>query len=325
MFQAELAKDPVSGLVATVGNFDGVHRGHQKILARIKTLSKQHGWGTLVITFQKHTSLVLRSQIPPLLMSVAKRCQFFAKSGIDGTLLLEFTPELAAMPAEDFLGQLLSLGVKALVVGHDFTFGAGGAGDTNLVLTYMRRHGLYAEVIPPVKYRGQIVCSSLIRTLLREGKLAEANGMLNRPFSLDGYVQHGKGQGKKMGFPTANLTFPPDRLLPKFGAYVVRVNLNGKAHYGLANVGCKPTFNQITPVVEVFITQFSREIYGEYLEVEFLKFLREEKKFASPEALQAQLRKDQKQGEAIWSRWEQRKPVSGLLHTADPLNKKTGL
>jgi len=204
------------------------------------------------------------------------------------------------------LDQLISLGMKALVVGHDFTFGAGGAGDTNLVLTYMRQHGLYGEVIPPVRYRGKIVCSSQIRALLSVGKLTEANGMLNRPFSLAGYVRNGQGQGRKLGFPTANLTIPPDRLLPKFGVYVVRVILNGEDYYGLANVGCKPTFNYGRPVVEVHIAQFSGEIYGEYMQVEFLKFLREEKKFPSPEALQAQLQKDQRQGEAFWRRWQKK-------------------
>ena len=304
MWQEELAAKPASGWVVTVGNFDGVHRGHQKILERVKVISKEQGWPALVITFQEHTSLVLRAQAPPLLMSVEERCRYFAACGIDATLLLEFTPELAKMPAGSFLDQLRALGMKALVVGHDFTFGAGGTGDTHLVLTYMRRHGLYGEVIPPVKYRGKIVCSSQIRALLRAGKLGEANGMLNRPFSLAGYVQKGQGQGRKLGFPTANLTVPPDRLLPKFGAYVVRVLLDGAEYYGLANVGCKPTFNYGKPVVEVFIAQFAGEIYGEYMQVEFLKFLREEKKFASPEALQAQLLADKEQGEAIWRRWQ---------------------
>ncbi|HEY8391895.1 MAG TPA: riboflavin biosynthesis protein RibF [Capillibacterium sp.] len=304
MWQEELAAKPASGWVVTVGNFDGVHRGHQKILERVKVISKEQGWPALVITFQEHTSLVLRAQAPPLLMSVEERCRYFAACGIDATLLLEFTPELAKMPAGSFLDQLRALGMKALVVGHDFTFGAGGTGDTHLVLTYMRRHGLYGEVIPPVKYRGKIVCSSQIRSLLQEGRLAEANGMLNRPFALAGYVQNGQGQGRKLGFPTANLTVPPERLLPKFGAYVVRVQVRGGEYYGLANVGCKPTFNYGRPLVEVFIDRFSGDIYGEYLQVEFLKFLREEKKFASPAALQAQLQEDRKRGEAIWRRWQ---------------------
>lgn len=299
MMQAELAKTVASGLVATVGNFDGVHLGHQKILERVKVIGATKGWPTVVVTFQEHTAKVLGAEAPLLLMSTDERCAFFAKMGIDGTLLLAFTKELAALAPTDFLDQLLAVGVRALVVGHDFTFGAAGAGDARLILDYMGEHGLYGEVVPPIKIQGKIVSSTQIRSLLQAGKLAEANEMLNRPFCLAGIVRKGQGFGKTLGFPTANLTYPPNRLLPKFGAYFVRVTLNGEVYYGLANVGCKPTFNHSVPLVEVFIDQFSREIYGEYLVVEFLQFLREEKKFTSVEALKAQLRRDQEQGAEI--------------------------
>ena len=300
MMEEELIKNAVSGFVVTIGNFDGVHRGHQKILKRVKKISHEHGWLALVITFQEHTFKVLRTQVPPLIMSVDERCHFFKESGLDGTLLLEFTAELAQLTAEQFLDQLIALGMKALVVGHDFTFGAGGTGDTNLVLTYMKKRGLYGEVVPPVKFQGKTVSSSQIRALLIDGQVAAANGMLNRPFRLGEIVRSGQGRGKHLGFPTANLVFHPNRLLPKFGAYLVRVLIGGKTYHGLANVGCKPTFNGTSPVVEVFIYDFSRQIYGEYLEVEFLKFLRDERKFASPEELKAQLEQDLRQGEEMW-------------------------
>lgn len=301
LMKEALIKNAVSGFVVTIGNFDGVHRGHQKILKRVKEISVAHGWLALVITFQEHTFKVLRAQVPPLLMSLEERCHLFTESGLDGCLLLEFTPKLAQLTAEQFLEQLIALGLKALVVGHDFTFGAGGAGDTHFVLNYMRKQGLYGEVVPPVKCQGKIVSSSQIRAFLKDGQLAAANGMLNRPFRLGGTVRHGQGRGKHLGFPTANLTFPPHRLLPKYGAYLVRVIFNGEVYHGLANVGCKPTFNGTAPVVEVFIYDFSRLIYGEYLEVEFLEFLRDEYKFASPEELKAQLERDLKQGEKIWA------------------------
>jgi riboflavin kinase/FMN adenylyltransferase len=301
MMEEALIKHAVSGLIVTIGNFDGVHHGHQKILKRVKEISAKHGWSAIVITFQEHTFKLLRTQAPPLLMSSEERCQFFAESGLDGCLLLEFTPKLAQLTAEQFLNQLTDLGMKALVVGHDFTFGAGGSGDTHFVLEYMRKQGLYGEVIPPVKFQGEIVSSSQIRAYLKDGQLAAANGMLNRPFRLGGTVRRGQGRGQQLGFPTANLTFPSNRLLPKYGAYLVRVNLNGKRYHGLANVGCKPTFNGTSPVVEVFIYDFSRQIYGAYLEVEFLEFLRAEAKFSSPEALKVQLKRDLRQGEEIWA------------------------
>ncbi|HHT05946.1 MAG TPA: bifunctional riboflavin kinase/FAD synthetase [Hydrogenispora sp.] len=299
MMQTDLAQTATSGLVVTIGNFDGVHRGHQKILERVKAISSANDWLAVVVTFREHTAKILKAETPGLLMSVEERCACFAEKGIDGTLLLEFTPELAQMAPTRFLDRLLDLGVRALVVGHDFTFGAGGAGDTNLILTSMQKKGLYGEVVAPVKVQGKIVSSTQIRAFLQRGQVEAANVMLNRPFTLAGIVRRGQGLGKNLGFPTANLAYPPDRLLPKFGAYFVRVILNGEVYYGLANVGCKPTFDHHVPLVEVFIDRFSREIYGELLTVEFLHFLREEQKFASPEALKAQLLRDQKQGEAL--------------------------
>lgn len=301
--QTELAKAAPSGLVVTIGNFDGVHRGHQKILARMKEISRANGWLTVVVTFREHTAKILKGGAPGLLLSVEERCAIFAEMGIDGTLLLDFTPELAATDPASFLDRLLALGVRAMVVGHDFTFGAGGAGDTGLLLTYLQKQGCYGEVVPPVKVHGKIVSSTRIRSYLRNGQLATANEMLNRPFFLAGPVCRGQGLGKVLGFPTANLSYPPERLLPKFGAYFVRVILNGEVYCGLANVGCKPTFDYDKPLVEVFINQFSRDIYGALLTVEFLHFLREEKKFASPEALKAQLLLDQKQGEELRRRY----------------------
>lgn len=292
-------KNPQSGLVLTIGNFDGVHLGHQKLLKRVKTLSLEHDWFSVAVTFQDHTSLLLRDKRPPILMSIEERCNYFAFLGIEGCLLLEFSTELAQMTPEEFLDKLISLGTKALVVGHDFTFGAGGTGDIKFLLEYAKKRNLYVEVIPPVKYKEKIVCSSQIRGLLTEGKLAEANGMLNRPFSLSGKVEDGEGRGKDLGFPTANLSFPTYRLLPKFGVYLVRILLGEEEYYGLANVGCKPTFNRCDPLVEVYIYNFAAEIYGVSLVIEFLKFLREEKKFSSPDKLKEQMEKDKRNGEKL--------------------------
>ncbi|HBG17046.1 MAG TPA: riboflavin biosynthesis protein RibF [Firmicutes bacterium] len=305
MIQNEIAKNFISGLVLTIGNFDGVHLGHQKILERVKKISMENGWYSLVVSFKEHTSVLLRRQSPLMLLSLDERCNYFESAGMDGCLLLEFTPELAQLPAESFLEKLVSLGTKALVVGHDFTFGAGGAGNTDFVLNYAYKNALYGEVIPPVKYHGKTVCSSRIRSLLTAGKLSEANGMLNRPFRLAGKVEPGNHRGKVLGFPTANLAFPSNRLLPKFGVYFVRVFLEDNEYYGLANVGLKPTFNHNTPLVEVHLFDFSQEIYGCILVVDFLKFLREERKFVSPNELVAQMVKDKKIGKQYLSSWLQ--------------------
>jgi riboflavin kinase/FMN adenylyltransferase len=294
-----LNKHSQTGLVLTIGNFDGVHLGHQKLLKRVKALSLEYGWSSVAVTFQDHTSVLLRNKRPPMLMSVEERCIYFGFFGIDACLLLEFSTELAQMTPERFLDKLVNLGAKALVVGHDFTFGAGGTGDINFLQEYAEKKGIYVEVIPPVKYKEKIVCSSQIRGLLTEGKLAEANGMLNRPFSLSGKVEEGDGRGRDLGFPTANLSFPTYRLLPKFGVYLVRVLLGDEEYYGLANVGCKPTFNRGDPLVEVYIYNFAEVIYGDSIIIEFLKFLREERKFSSPDKLKEQMRKDKRIGEQL--------------------------
>ncbi|NLM36497.1 MAG: riboflavin biosynthesis protein RibF [Firmicutes bacterium] len=302
MIKKELVATAASGMAVTVGNFDGVHRGHQKILARVKEISRANCWLAVVVTFREHTAKILKGEAPGLLLSVEERCAHFAALGIDGTLLLDFTPELAAMEPVPFLDCLLALGLRALVVGHDFRFGAGGSGDPGLLLTYLQKQACSGEVLPPVMVGGKIVSSSQIRTYLQQGQLEAANEMLGRPFSLSGMVGRGRGLGKVLGFPTANLSYPAGRLLPKYGAYFVRVIMNGEVYYGLANVGCKPTFDHCNPLVEVYIDQFSRQIYGEFLTVEFLHFLREERKFTSPEALKAQLLRDKKKGAELRQR-----------------------
>ncbi|NLW55442.1 MAG: bifunctional riboflavin kinase/FAD synthetase [Firmicutes bacterium] len=299
----DFADKVTSGLVVTVGNFDGVHRGHQQIIQRVKAIGNEYGWFSLIVTFQEHTSLTLSHQSTPLLMSLEEKCKYLKRLGLDGCLALDFTPEIAQLTAEQFLEQLVRVGTKALIVGHDFTFGAGGVGDTRFLLAYAQKNNLYGEVVPPVKYQGKIVSSSKIRSLLTAGRLAEANGMLNRPFSIYGQVQHGEGRGKRLGFPTANISVPEYRLLPKYGVYFVRVLLEGKDYYGLANVGCKPTFNHSRPLLEVYIFDFSAEIYDRFLTVEFLEFLRIEQKFTSPQALQVQMLRDKKRGEELMAVW----------------------
>jgi len=303
MLKEEISRKEPGGLVVTVGNFDGVHRGHQQILERLKAVGNENAWFSLVVTFQEHTSLTLRRQSPPLLMSFREKCEYLEKIGVGGCLALDFTPEIAKIPAVQFLEELRALGTKGLIVGHDFTFGAGGTGDARFLLAYAQKYGLYGEVVPPVKYEGKIVCSSAIRNLLTAGRLAEANGMLNRPFRISGHVERGEGRGKLLGFPTANISVPAYRLLPKYGVYFVRVFLDGKNYYGLANVGCKPTFNQSSPLLEVYIFDFSADLYGRFLTVDFLEFLRVEQKFTSPQALQAQMLKDKRRGEELMAVW----------------------
>ena len=286
-------------VVVTIGNFDGIHRGHQALLERTKAVAEANGWCSLAVTFQGHTSALLRHSAPPLLMSAEERLEFFAKMGFTGCLLLQFTPELASMAPEDFLLHLLDVGTKYIIVGHDFTFGQGAAGNSDYLLDFAGRHGINAEVIPPVIVDGVVVSSSRIRSLLQAGEVGKARQMLNRSFTVTGPVIHGDQRGRTLGFPTANLRLPAERLLPKYGVYLVRCYIRGKEYYGLANVGVKPTFSSAQSLIEVFLLDTAGNFYGAEMTVEFLEFLRIERKFSSAAELVEQMKKDEEEGRRL--------------------------
>src|SRR5690554_3982724 len=283
-------------LVVTIGNFDGVHQGHQVLLARTRAVAEEKKRFSLVVTFEEHTSATLRQGSPPLLMTSQEKLDFLSQLGLSGCLMLRFTSEVARMSPEEFLLHLVKLGAKEIIVGHDFTFGKDAIGDTDFLLDFAKQYGIYAEVIPPVKVKGKIVCSSCIRGLLQEGRVRESNLMLKRPFTVNGTVVHGDHRGRTLGFPTANLNLSPDKLLPKYGVYLVRSHVKGRVDYGLANVGMKPTFSTPHPIIEVYLFDTSENLYGTEMTVEFLEFIRAEQKFSSSAALIEQMKKDEIQG-----------------------------
>ncbi|HEY8344384.1 MAG TPA: bifunctional riboflavin kinase/FAD synthetase [Bacillota bacterium] len=298
-------KSDLSGqpLVVTVGNFDGVHRGHQVLLHRTKAVAQADNGFCLVVTFEQHTSALLRKAAPPLLMSVEEKLAFFSALGIAGCLLLPFTPELAGLDPEEFLLRLTDLGAKAIIVGHDFTFGKGAVGNTDYLLDFAARHGINAEVIPPVTVDGVIVSSSHIRSLLQAGQVTKARQMLNRPFTVSGPVIHGERRGRTLGFPTANLRLPAERLLPKYGVYFVRCHVRDQEYYGLANVGVKPTFASAQSLIEVYLFDTTEELYGAKMTIEFLEFLRAERRFSSPAELVKQMKRDEEEGRRLLAQY----------------------
>jgi riboflavin kinase/FMN adenylyltransferase len=287
---------------ATIGNFDGVHLGHQTIIKRLLESAQKRGETTLAVTFSNHTAAVVRHHWPPLLMSVEERVRVLEELGVHEVLLLDFTEELSKISAEKFLTRLTDLGVQNFVVGHDFRCGAGRHGDTAYVLDFAKRNGFRAEVIDAVRFNGEIVSSTRIRSLLAEGNAEEASLYLGRPFSLEGEVCHGEARGRTLGFPTANLNIELHRLVPRLGVYLVQTIIAQEIHYGLANVGIKPTFKECPPLVEVHIFDFNRDIYGHYLKVEFLAFLRPEKRFASAKELVEQMELDKVEGKMLLQR-----------------------
>lgn len=297
-------------LLVTIGNFDGVHRGHRLLLQRLKEKAQENGWFSLAVTFREHPDGFLRRGAPLLLTTVEERAAIFSGLGLDGCLVLDFNRELASMAPAAFLSMVKGWGARGFIVGYDFRFGAGAAGGTGEVLEFCRSHGLLGEVISPVKVGGEIVSSSRIRELLLTGELAKANRMLGRPYMITGRVVHGAHRGRLLGFPTANLELPANRLLPGSGVYLVRAFFADQTRFGLANIGLRPTFagsqtagsqtvaesqlkaeNQ--PTTEIYLLDTTADLYGKTMTVEFLAFIREERRFPSTAALVAQMKKDE--------------------------------
>jgi riboflavin kinase/FMN adenylyltransferase len=286
---------PFSRTVVTIGNFDGVHLGHRAILARVIKRAGELGAQAVAITFDPHPLKVLRPEMNlPLLTTPDQKLALLAASGLDAVVVLPFTHELAAMAARDFIQQYFCQGLKVreVVVGHDYRFGRGREGDIELLKEMGQVHGFTVQVVWAVEADGAVVSSSLIRALLRLGKVPEAARLLGRPYGVVGQVVRGKGRGAKLlGVPTANLR-AANELLPACGIYAVRVRRGGRIYPGVANLGTCPTFDNQDLSLEVHLLEFNGELYGENLEVQFVARLREERRFASIEALGAQIRAD---------------------------------
>jgi len=277
----------------TIGNFDGVHRGHQAIMRRTVELTREEGGLAVVLSFSNHSDDLLGER-PFLLNNPALRKQLFERQGVDALLEVPFDRDFAAMEAETFFRQWLVEGLKirSLVVGYDFRFGASGKGDYHLLRELADASGVHLERIPPVMEGDTIISSSVIRQLLAQGQIELANKMLGYPFTIDGPVVKGEQIGRRLGFPTANIRIEPQYLLPCYGVYLVRMIDGEKGFYGLANVGIKPTFGQYKPLVEVYLMDVEVNLYGHHVRIEFLRFIRPENRFSGPESLQRQINHD---------------------------------
>lgn len=284
-----------SRTVVTIGNFDGVHLGHRAILNRVCHRARELGGQGVAITFDPHPLKVLRPELHlPLLTTPAQKLDLLAASGLEAVVVLPFTPAFAALAARDFVTQYFCerLRVREVVVGHDYSFGRGREGNIDLLKEMGRAHGFTVQVVWAVEVDGAVVSSSLIRALLRLGKVIEAANLLGRPYAAVGQVVPGKGRGAKLlKVPTANIR-PENELLPASGIYAVRVRHRAQNLLGVANIGTCPTFDNSELSLEVHLLDFTGELYGENLEVEFVARLREERRFPSIEALAAQIHAD---------------------------------
>ena len=289
-----------SGAVA-IGNFDGVHRGHARIVERLVALARQVHGPAVVFTFDPHPVRILRpEQAPPPLTWTEHKAQRLAELGVDFVIAYPTDERLLSLSADDFFDLVVrrSLDARAMVEGPNFFFGRDRRGTIDLLRRMTAAAGIQLEVVTPVLFEGQIVSSSRIRNLLSEGRVDEAAEMLMRPYRIRGMVTHGAARGAKLGFPTANVN-AIDTLIPGVGVYAGRARVNRNWLPAAINIGPNPTFGDDALKVEVHLLGFNEVIYGCPLEVEFLARLRGTERFESVEALRAQLRQDVKQVEQI--------------------------
>jgi riboflavin kinase/FMN adenylyltransferase len=290
-----IPQDP-RGTVVTVGTFDGVHRGHWAVLQEIRLRAKETGRRSILVTFHPHPLMILRpDEAPFLLTTPAEKKEILAETGLDYAVFLSFNHVLAEYSPRRFVEEILigRLGVQELVIGYDHGFGKGRSGDA---LT-LRNIGLdlkfTVDVVSPIWAGEEPVSSSRIRKALLEGDVESAQRGLGRPYCLRGMVVRGEGRGRSLGFPTANLWVPANgKLIPHPGVYAVRAGLKRGVFGGAIHIGPRPTFRGSPPTIELHLMEFDGDLYGEEIRVEFVRFLRDVKPFASASALVGQLKLD---------------------------------
>lgn len=285
--------------VVTSGTFDGVHIGHQKILSRLREVSRQYGGESVVITFWPHPRLVVStdSQDLKLLSTIEEKIELLARMQVDHLLIIPFTKAFSLLTSEEFINRILveKIGTKRLVMGHDHRFGRNREGSFEHLRAHAAQYGFEVEEIPRQDIEDMGVSSTRIRNALREGNLPVANEYLGRPYSLKGKVVKGQQRGRTIGYPTANIgVSEPYKLIPADGVYAVRVHYGDHLHQGMLNIGVRPTVGGLTRTIEVHLFDFDQDLYGQELTIHFEARIRQERKFAGMEELKRQLNQDQK-------------------------------
>lgn len=294
----ENIKEPFKNAVITIGNFDGVHIGHQALFHEVIETADALGGTSIAMTFDPHPIRVLKQNgHPPLITLTEQKSELIEKSGMDVLICAPFTKAFAALSARQFVGDILvnKIGMKAIVVGRDYTFGNNREGNIDLLKQFARTMDfqvIVADWIQSSKIEKSRISSTAIRRLVKEGDVEKAKKMLGREYQIRGTVAHGRNRGGKLlGFPTANINLH-DELSPKTGVYAVIVEYDGKRYKGVANIGYSPTFDDHIFTVEAHILDFEKDVYGEPIKVNFVERLRDEKKFSGISELSDQIKKD---------------------------------
>jgi riboflavin kinase/FMN adenylyltransferase len=291
--------------VLALGNFDGMHRGHLKIIERVRRGAEERGSTAVAMTFDPHPSKIVRpDKAPPLLMTHQQKLEALARGGMHGVAIVRFTPELAQWDPEMFVRSVLVewLHVAEVWVGANFLFGHDRSGNFSLLRSLGARYGFRAEKIDPVRYKDFVVSSTRVRRLVSEGRVDEAGALLGHYYALDGTVVQGQKRGRELGFPTANLC-PENELIPPAGVYATTANIDGMAYPSLTNIGTRPTFESGEEnIIETHVLDMNKDIYGAKLRLGFVQRLRDEKKFDGTDALKAQIEADRARARDLFDR-----------------------
>ena len=291
--------------VLALGNFDGLHRGHMKIIDRVRRRAGERGGTPAAMTFEPHPPRVVRpDKAPPLLMTKEQKIEALARSGMQGMAVVRFTPELSHWEPETFVRTVLVewLHVVEVWVGANFLFGHKREGNFSVLRSLGARYGFRAEKIDPVRYKEFVVSSTRVRRLVSEGRVDEAGALLGHHYFVDGEVTRGAGRGRELGFPSANLK-TDNELPPPSGVYATTATVEGIVHASVTNIGMRPTFGDVErPVIEVHIFDFDRDLYGTRLRLSFLQRLRDERMFPDADALRAQIDADCRSARRLFGR-----------------------
>jgi riboflavin kinase/FMN adenylyltransferase len=291
--------------VLALGNFDGLHRGHTKIIDRVRRRAGERAGTPAAMTFDPHPPRVLRpDKAPPLLMTTAQKLEALGRAGMQGIAVVRFTRELSLWDPETFVRTVLVewLHVAEVWVGANFLFGHERAGTFSVLRSLGARYGFRAEKIDPVRYKDFVVSSTRVRRLVQEGRVDEAGALLGHHYFVDGIVARGAGRGRGIGFPTANLE-TANELVPPAGVYATAVSIDGIVLPSITNVGMRPTFGDVDHVViETHVFDMDRDLYGQTLRLSFLQRLREERAFPDVDALRAQIEADCRAARRLFGR-----------------------
>lgn len=277
-----------------LGNFDGIHLGHQMLINKMILESKKLGLKSSLLLFKNHTKLTINNIKPRIITTYEQKLKIAEELGIDIVYVMDFDKKIMKLSPEKFIKNIIidKMNSKLIVVGFDYKFGYKASGDSNLLIDLSKKYGLKIEVLKPIYENKEIIGSTEIRNLIKDGNVCKANKVLGRPYSIIGKVIEGSNRGHKLGFPTANIEVNLELSIPKTGVYKTNTIFKGKTYKSLTNIGYNPTFNEKKLKIETHILDFNKNIYGEIIEIDFLDFLRDDIKFDTKEDLINQLNED---------------------------------